>query len=81
MTVVVAIIAKFLIADWPETARFLNERERSILLGRLQSDAQVYRMDRLDRTAMRRILSDKKIYLGYVNLKLAMKDDLFMSNL
>lgn len=81
VTVVVAIIAKFLIADWPETARFLNERERSILLGRLQSDAQVYRMDRLDRTAMRRILSDKKIYLGYVNLKLAMKDDLFMSNL
>ncbi|KAJ5403366.1 hypothetical protein N7509_003237 [Penicillium cosmopolitanum] len=66
VTVVVAIIAKFLIADWPETARFLNERERSILLGRLQSDAQVYRMDRLDRTAMRRILSDKKIYLGTI---------------
>jgi sugar phosphate permease len=81
VTVVVAIIAKFLIADWPETARFLNERERSILLARLQSDTQVYRMDRLDRTAIRRILSDKKIYLGYVTLKVAMKDDLFMSNL
>ncbi|KAJ5775766.1 uncharacterized protein N7511_000777 [Penicillium nucicola] len=66
VTAVVAAIAKFLIADWPETARFLNERERSILLARLQSDVQVYRMDRLDRTAMRRILSDKKIYLGII---------------
>lgn len=80
-TVVAAMVAKFFIVDWPENARFLNERERSILLTRLQSDAQVYRMDRLDRPAIRRILTDKKIYLGCVTLNPLAKEYLLTSHL
>ncbi|KAJ5192666.1 hypothetical protein N7449_008808 [Penicillium cf. viridicatum] len=63
-TVVIALIARLFIVDWPETANFLSEREREILLARLRSDQQQFRMDRLDKQAVRRILYDKKIYLG-----------------
>ncbi|PLB50079.1 MFS transporter [Aspergillus steynii IBT 23096] len=63
-TVVLAVVSKALIADWPETAGFLTERERQNLLLRLSSDQQRYRMDRLDKPAMRHILQDWKIYIG-----------------
>jgi MFS family permease len=69
-TIVIALVAKLLIVDWPEKARFLSERERTILLARLRSDKQSFGMDRLDRAAIRRIRSDKKIYLGCVTQKL-----------
>lgn len=54
------------IVDWPETASFLNESERHILLRRLQDDGQESRMDHLDKKAQRRAFSDWKIYLGSV---------------
>ncbi|KAI9926087.1 hypothetical protein MW887_004548 [Aspergillus wentii] len=63
-TVVIAAIAKLFIVDWPETARFLSEADREILLVRLKTDQQRYRMDRLNKTAVRHILGDGKIYLG-----------------
>lgn len=63
-TVVVGAIAKLLIVDWPEKAKFLTERERTILVARLQSENDSFPMNRLDRAAVWRILSDKKIYLG-----------------
>ncbi|KAL4801269.1 major facilitator superfamily domain-containing protein [Aspergillus unguis] len=63
-TAVIAIISKFFIVDWPEKARFLNDTEREILKSRLHGDRGAYRMDRLDKTAVKRILSDVKIYLG-----------------
>lgn len=62
-TVVAAMVAKFLIVDWPETARFLDARERSILLARLTTEGQSFRMDRLDRISIWRILRDKKVYV------------------
>lgn len=65
-TVVIALLAKLLVVDWPETASFLNERERTILLTRLKSENHRFPMDRLDQTAIRRILTDTKIYLGYI---------------
>ncbi|KAL4874927.1 major facilitator superfamily domain-containing protein [Aspergillus karnatakaensis] len=65
-TVVVAVIAKFFIVDWPDKARFLNDAERAILQARLQSDQGTYRMDRLDKTAIKRIATDVKIYLGTI---------------
>lgn len=65
-TIVVAVIAKFIVVDWPETARFLNEDERALLLRRLAQDQGEARMDRLDKKSLRRAFSDPKIYLGYV---------------
>lgn len=65
---VIGLIAKLLIVDWPEEATFLNERERTILLARLRSENDMFPMNRLDRAAVWRILSDTKIYLGYVIL-------------
>jgi hypothetical protein len=66
VTVVAAIVSKFLIVDWPEKSRFLNDQERALLLARLESDRGEARMDRLDRAARGRVVRDIKIYLGYV---------------
>ena len=66
-TVVLAVIAKFTIVDWPETAKFLNPNERQLLLRRLEKDAGEARMDHLDRKAKRRAFGDWKIYLGYAS--------------
>lgn len=67
-TVVIAIVAKFLIPDWPESAKFLDSDERALLIRRLASDhaGGVAIMNRLDKSAARRVFSDGKIYLGYV---------------
>lgn len=63
-TVVIAIISKFLIVDWPEQATFLNEFERKVLLSRLRVESGDAKMDRLDGAAKKRILTDPKVYLG-----------------
>lgn len=63
-TVVIAAISKFVIVDWPETAKFLSEEERELLVARLAADVADARMNRLDKRAYKRILSDWKIYCG-----------------
>lgn len=63
-TVVIATASKFIIVDWPETAKFLNDEERSLLLRRLSVDQGEARMDRLDRRSAVRVFTDLKIYLG-----------------
>ncbi|KAF4449685.1 hypothetical protein F53441_7086 [Fusarium austroafricanum] len=64
LTVVLGVIAKWCIPDWPETAKFLNDDERCRLLARLTDDTGDARMDHLNKAAWKRILSDWKIYLG-----------------
>jgi hypothetical protein len=64
VTVVIAVVSKFLIVDWPENSTFLNDQERALLLHRLSEDRGEARMDRLDGPARRRIFSDIKLYLG-----------------
>ncbi|KAL9042358.1 MAG: hypothetical protein Q9214_003806 [Letrouitia sp. 1 TL-2023] len=72
-TVAVAIAGKFLIADWPETSRFLTSEERALVLQRTSQDTEEVKMDRLDKRSGRRILMDWKIcagtimYFGVVN--------------
>ncbi|GAB1196425.1 hypothetical protein APSETT444_005696 [Aspergillus pseudonomiae] len=63
-TVVIAVISKFIIVDWPESAKFLDDGERALLLARLKEDQGEARMNRLDKKSMRRTFSDPKIYLG-----------------
>lgn len=63
LTVLMAILLKFWVVDWPETAKFLTDADRALLLRRLRSDAGFARMDHLDKRAAKRIFSDWKIYV------------------
>ncbi|EER28038.1 hypothetical protein D8B26_006687 [Coccidioides posadasii str. Silveira] len=63
-TVVIAVASKFIIADWPETAKFLKEDERRLLIARLAADNKGATMDRLDSKSIKRCLTDVKVYLG-----------------
>lgn len=65
-TIAFAPIAKLLIVDWPETAKFLTLEEKALLALRLQQDgtSAVAQMNRLDKTAVKRILKDWKIWVG-----------------
>jgi hypothetical protein len=65
LSIAIAIPAKFLLADWPEQARFLSRKEKNALQLRNSEDVGVgARMDRLDSAAWRRILTDWKIAVG-----------------
>ncbi|KAF2641474.1 MFS general substrate transporter [Massarina eburnea CBS 473.64] len=64
VTVVLGAISFFWIPDWPETAKFLNSNERALLIARLSADTGDAVMNRLDKSALKRIFGDVKIYLG-----------------
>ena len=64
VTVFFGLLTKFWLVDWPETASFLNDEERALLLARLSNDTGDAVMHRLDKRATKRIFSDPKIYLG-----------------
>jgi len=64
LTVVVGAASKFWIPDWPETAEFLTEDERAMLVARLYADTGDAKMDHLDKRAFHRIAKDWKIYVG-----------------
>ncbi|KAI9809569.1 MAG: hypothetical protein M1825_000001 [Sarcosagium campestre] len=63
LTIVVAIISKWLIADWPETAKFLNESEKALLKRRLEDSGSIGHMDSLTRDAALKIFKDWKIWI------------------
>lgn len=64
LTILVAIPFKFIVVDWPETATFLTQSERALLLKRLSTDVGEARMDVLNRRSAKRVFSDWKIYCG-----------------
>ncbi|KAJ5135316.1 uncharacterized protein N7515_004594 [Penicillium bovifimosum] len=64
VTVIAGVAAKFLIVDWPETATFLTDDERTLLLRRLSEDRGAAQMNRFDKPAMKRTFLDIKIYIG-----------------
>lgn len=64
-TVAVASVSWLIIPDWPETAKFLNSGERSMLLRRLAEDKGAATMDRIDKASTKRVFKDSKIYLAY----------------
>ncbi|KAJ4169781.1 hypothetical protein NW754_005929 [Fusarium falciforme] len=65
ITAFLSIIAVFLIADWPEQARFLTAEEKTLVQRRLAADSgDSCRMDTLNKFATERILKDWKIWLG-----------------
>jgi MFS family permease len=66
VTVVTALVSTYFIPDWPEQNRFLTASERAFVVSRIQESAEddVGRMDILDKTALKRIFCDWKIYVG-----------------
>lgn len=65
-TVVIAVASYWLIPDWPETAKFLKEDERELLIRRLALDKAGATMDHWNKKTAKRVFSDPKIYLRYV---------------
>ncbi|OBT88794.1 hypothetical protein VE02_03145 [Pseudogymnoascus sp. 03VT05] len=63
-TAVIGALSKFWIADWPETATFLTDDERAMLIRKLAVDVGDARMDRLDSKSIKRTLLDWKIWCG-----------------
>jgi predicted MFS family arabinose efflux permease len=63
-TTLVALLAWMAIPDWPETAKFLTEDERTMVLSRLSVDNAGATMNRLDKAAAKRIFTDWKIYIN-----------------
>jgi hypothetical protein len=63
-TTLVGLLAWMAIPDWPETARFLNEEERAMVVSRLAADVADAQMNRLDKSAAKRIFKDWKIYIN-----------------
>lgn len=63
-TVLIAIMAYWLVPDWPETAKFYTEDERQFWIRRLALDNEDTNMSRWDKKTARRVFGDVKIYLG-----------------
>jgi hypothetical protein len=55
-----------IIPDWPETATFITEDERAIIIARLADDVSDARMDRLDKAAAKRVFTDWKVYTNII---------------
>jgi hypothetical protein len=65
-TVLVAAFAWMIIPDWPETAKFITEEERALVIARLADDVSDARMDRLDKSAAKRVFTDWKVYTNII---------------
>jgi len=63
-TTVIGGLSEFWIVDWPETAKFITNEERALLVQRLSLDSGLAQMGRLDKRAARRVFLDWKIYCG-----------------
>ncbi|PCG95454.1 hypothetical protein PENOC_077740 [Penicillium occitanis (nom. inval.)] len=67
ITIVLSVLLLFIIADWPGQAKWLSVDEKRLLRARqIVQDGGLARMDRLDRRALFRILSDWKIYSAII---------------
>ena len=64
ITAAISILMYFWMVDWPDEAKFLSQKERSILMTRLRGDrAEEARMEKWN---TRRLISDWRIWIGYV---------------
>ena len=63
ISVAIGLYCLFTVPNWPDKATFLNDDERLLLKTRIFEGASQARMDRLDAKAIKRSLSDWKIWL------------------
>jgi sugar phosphate permease len=62
-----AIVAAFLIIDWPEQTRYLNAAEKDLLRRRMNADVgDKCRMDDLNKKSFKIIMADYKIWLSAI---------------
>lgn len=61
----IGVGAFFLVPDWPDRARFLEEEERNVVLQRVLDDRKGATMSKWTKGTAKRIFGDVKIYLGY----------------
>ncbi|KAI9800961.1 MAG: hypothetical protein M1833_003098 [Piccolia ochrophora] len=66
ITVVLGVLGKFFVADWPESARFLNAEEKAVLLRRLEEDKLVGQKEKIDKATIILALRDWKIWTSAV---------------
>lgn len=66
MTAFIALLAPFIMVDWPNQCRFFTPAEKDLIRLRFVDDGGEFRMDTLNRDSLLRILLDWKIYLGCV---------------
>ncbi|KAH8678472.1 major facilitator superfamily domain-containing protein [Xylariales sp. PMI_506] len=67
LTVVVGIACFWWVTDWPDKASFMSTADKIVLAEKLAADAGGgARMDTLNKSAWKRILSDWKIWVGIV---------------
>lgn len=52
------MVSKWLIVNWLENAKFLDDNKRALLLHRLKDDDGYAKIDYLDRDTLKRILRD-----------------------
>lgn len=67
-TVAVSAVAFFVIPDWPEQTKFLTAEEKTLLAQRLANDGHAGEatMDTLNKSALKRIFGDWKIWCATV---------------
>jgi hypothetical protein len=64
VTIVISVAARFIIADWPDDARFELGRENKTTQETEGDATEVAKMDRSDRPALKRIVLDWKVWVG-----------------
>jgi len=70
LTIALSLVSKWIIADWPNTANFLNPEEKALLFKRLEMDGGFAKMDKLDMSTALIVLKDWKIWAGSVQCRL-----------
>lgn len=66
LTAFIGLVSPFIVVDWPDQCRHLNQDEKDLIRNRLRDDGGEFRMDKLDSFGVKRIILDWKIWLGYV---------------
>ncbi|KAL2820980.1 major facilitator superfamily domain-containing protein [Aspergillus cavernicola] len=66
ITVTYGICAKWLVVDWPDSAKFLKDDQKALQKAKMMQDDGEAAMDRLTPAARKRIFLDWKIYIGCI---------------
>ncbi|KAH6624311.1 major facilitator superfamily domain-containing protein [Chaetomium sp. MPI-SDFR-AT-0129] len=64
LTAFIGLVSPFIVVDWPDQCRHLNQDEKDLIRNRLRDDGGEFRMDKLDSFGVKRIILDWKIWLG-----------------
>lgn len=63
-TVILALIAPFIIVPWPSQAKFLSTDEKKLMQERMSLEVVQYEMNTLNKFSLHIILTDWKVWLS-----------------